>query len=81
MADTNPDRPLDAAEWSQKLVGKKIADADDPSAASTEHVKRSELPAKHRVLKPGAMMTRDFMRERLNVHVDEGGVCTHCYYG
>jgi hypothetical protein len=42
---------------------------------------KSQLPPKHRVIAPGTMVTRDFVEDRLNVHVDEKGVCTHCTHG
>lgn len=51
------------------------------TAADREQVKRLLLPEEHRVIRPGAIITRDFVEDRLNVYVNEAGECTHCTHG
>jgi len=65
-------------EWERKLKGKKISDS---AQSSGEVFSRSELPQRHRVISPGMKVTRDLVEDRLNVHVDEAGFCTHCTHG
>lgn len=75
-------------EWESKLKGKNVSSDDvalpvrppSCSAADREQVKQ-QLPEKHRVIRPGTIVTRDFVEDRLNVHVDEAGECTHCTHG
>lgn len=38
---------------------------------------RRDLPELHRVILPGAMVTKDFRPERLNIHTGEDGTVTH----
>ncbi|KAF8249401.1 hypothetical protein K440DRAFT_622055 [Wilcoxina mikolae CBS 423.85] len=71
MSGPPPEILARTQEWEAKLKGKDV---------TSEQVKR-ELPQKHRVIKPGAMVTKDFVEDRLNVHVDAQGVCTHCTHG
>lgn len=40
-----------------------------------------DLPEKHRIIKPGSMVTKDFRVDRLNVHLDDEGICTHVTHG
>ncbi|KAL0639952.1 hypothetical protein Q9L58_001044 [Maublancomyces gigas] len=67
-------------QWEEKLVGKKIID-DSSSPGSISTFTKRDLPDKHRVVSPGAMMTRDFHPDRLNVYVGEDGVCSHVTMG
>ncbi|GAB0132288.1 hypothetical protein EsDP_00000729 [Epichloe bromicola] len=64
-------------EWQNKLIGKKLSD--------TEHNEvmfcKKELPAEHRVISPGQMVTRDFNENRLNVHLKEDGTVSHVQHG
>ncbi|KAJ6259048.1 hypothetical protein Dda_5944 [Drechslerella dactyloides] len=68
-------------EWKSKLVGKKIV--DDHSNDEGVFCKR-DLPQgtqAHRVIPPGAMVTKDYQASRLNVHVDDDARCTHITFG
>lgn len=38
---------------------------------------KKDLPEPSRIVTPGAMLTRDFREDRLNVHLDDDGVVTH----
>ncbi|KAG5986065.1 hypothetical protein E4U43_005689 [Claviceps pusilla] len=64
-------------EWQNKLVGKKLSD--------TEHNEvmfcKNKLPADHRVISPGQMVTRDFVEGRLNVYLKEDGTVSHVQHG
>lgn len=42
---------------------------------------KKELPEKHRVIQPGQMVTKDFVEDRLNVHVKEDGTVSHVTHG
>jgi hypothetical protein len=42
---------------------------------------KKELPEKHRIVKPGQMMTRDFRVDRLNVHVNDDNIVTKVNFG
>ncbi|CAZ86144.1 unnamed protein product [Tuber melanosporum] len=66
------------AEWRTKLSGKKIVDGQ---ANSVDTFSKKDLPEKHRVVPPGAVVTKDYYPDRLNVHVDEQGNATHVTYG
>ncbi|RPA99349.1 hypothetical protein L873DRAFT_1738630 [Choiromyces venosus 120613-1] len=66
------------AEWRTKLSGKKIVDGQ---ASSADTFSKRDLPEKHRVIPPGAMVTKDYYPDRLNVHVDGEGNATHVTYG
>ncbi|KAK6363707.1 hypothetical protein TWF730_001127 [Orbilia blumenaviensis] len=68
-------------QWSDKLVGKKIV--DEPSE-HPDHFCKQDLPQgvqSHRVIPPGTMVTKDFRPDRMNVHVDDEGVCTRVHFG
>lgn len=69
---TNP-----TEEWTHKLVGKTISDQNH----SEVNFCKRDLPEKHRIIEPGMMVTKDFVPERLNVHVDNEGKVTHCQHG
>lgn len=42
---------------------------------------KRELPELHRVIPPGAMVTKDFRPDRLNVHVKDDGTVSHVTHG
>ncbi|CAN8102116.1 unnamed protein product [Discula destructiva] len=65
-------------EWTNKLVGKKIHEGEDSN--ETLFAKKS-LPEKHRVIQPGQMVTKDFVEDRLNVHVGDDGTVSHVTHG
>lgn len=83
-------------EWTNKLVGKKISDEPSnetvredgdcaverrgPLIASQTFCK-AELPQQTRVIEPGMMVTKDFVPDRLNVHVKEDGTVSHVHHG
>ncbi|KAK9780977.1 hypothetical protein SCAR479_02163 [Seiridium cardinale] len=56
-------------EWTNKLVGKKLS---EESSNETSFCKK-DLPQQCRVIQPGQMVTKDFVPDRLNVHVKEDG--------
>ncbi|PYI03292.1 hypothetical protein BO78DRAFT_323136 [Aspergillus sclerotiicarbonarius CBS 121057] len=56
-------------EWLHKLAGKKITESSDSDSFA-----KKDLPAGHRVIKPGDAVTMDFRPERLNVHVNDEGI-------
>ncbi|KAG6014608.1 hypothetical protein E4U41_004800 [Claviceps citrina] len=64
--------PNKTEEWQNKLVGKTLSD--------TEH-NEVELPAAHRVIRPGQMVTRDFDENRLSVYLAEDGTVSHVQHG
>ncbi|QSS49224.1 peptidase inhibitor I78 family protein, nitrosative stress-induced transcript [Histoplasma capsulatum var. duboisii H88] len=65
------------ASWEAKLLGKKLTD----STSNNVSFAMKDLPAVHRVIKPGMAMTMDYKPDRLNVHVDEDGTVTGVVYG
>ncbi|KKY29853.1 putative pua rna binding domain-containing protein [Diaporthe ampelina] len=65
-------------EWSNKLVGKKIT--DDETSNEISFAKR-DLPEAHRVIQPGGIVTKDFIPDRLNVHVRDDGTVSHVTHG
>ncbi|KAL7266104.1 hypothetical protein RUND412_011363 [Rhizina undulata] len=67
-------------DWHNKLVGKKIVEHEVEASHASNFSKR-DLPEKHRVIAPGTITTRDFYPDRLNVHVDGEGTCTHVVWG
>ncbi|CUS13935.1 unnamed protein product [Tuber aestivum] len=69
---------LNEAEWHTKLSGKKIVDGP---AHSADTFSKRDLPERHRVIPPGAVVTKDHDPDRLNVHVDEQGNASHVTYG
>ncbi|KAJ8105941.1 hypothetical protein ONZ43_g7230 [Nemania bipapillata] len=64
-------------EWANKLVGKTVS---DNSHSETNFCKK-DLPQKCRVIEPGMMITKDFVPDRLNVHVKEDGTVSHVQHG
>lgn len=65
-------------DWSKRLQGQTIL-PDPKSDRNT--VSHDELPSQRRICPPGAMMTRDFREERLNIHTDEEGKVSHVTFG
>jgi len=66
------------AEWEKKLVGKKIVSQSSEGASGFS---KDELPEKHRILEPPGIMTMDYYPDRLNVFLDDSGICTHLTLG
>ncbi|KAK0641495.1 hypothetical protein B0T16DRAFT_419929 [Cercophora newfieldiana] len=64
-------------EWTNKLVGKKLA--DEPSNETI--FCKTELPQQTRVIEPGMMVTKDYNPDRLNVHIKEDGTVSHVNHG
>ncbi|KAK1995558.1 hypothetical protein LX36DRAFT_751028 [Colletotrichum falcatum] len=64
-------------EWTNKLVGKKL---HDEVSDEMTFCKR-DLPKQTRVIEPGMMVTKDFVPDRLNVHVKEDGTVSHVQHG
>ncbi|VUC26212.1 unnamed protein product [Clonostachys rosea] len=64
-------------EWQNKLVGKTLHDEETTETTFS----KKELPEKHRIVKPGQMMTRDFRVDRLNVHVNDDNIVTKVNFG
>ncbi|KAH8889622.1 translation machinery-associated protein 20 [Thozetella sp. PMI_491] len=60
-------------EWTNKLVGKSLT--DEPSTETT--FCKADLPQPTRIIQPGQMTTRDFIADRLNVHLKEDGTVSH----
>ena len=61
-------------QW-QHLVGKKIVSKNDVSELSSSEFYKEDLPQPNRVLGPMSPCTMDFRPNRLNVIVDDNGVC------
>jgi len=57
-----------AADWQNKLMGKKLGDVSD-----TVTFAKADLPKEHRVVKEGDATTMDHQPNRLNIHVAEDG--------
>ncbi|KAL8660526.1 MAG: hypothetical protein Q9168_008440, partial [Polycauliona sp. 1 TL-2023] len=51
-----------AQEWMIKLMGKKITDSATNSEDNLSFSKQ-DLPKEHRIVEPGALLTRDFKPE------------------
>ena len=66
------------SDWSSKLLGKKISDG---GASDNVSFAKSDLPAKHRVVKEGDMTTMDHVPDRLNVHVGSDGTVRKVTHG
>ncbi|KAK3353220.1 hypothetical protein B0T25DRAFT_568434 [Lasiosphaeria hispida] len=65
-------------QWMNKLVGKKLSESE-PSNETT--FCKTELPEQTRIIQPGQMVTKDFVPERLNIHVKEDGTVSHVVHG
>lgn len=68
-----------------QMVGLRYMDTEDEAIASTlprnKIVTREQLPLVHRVIPPGSMVTMDYRRERMNVHLDENDTVKKVKYG
>lgn len=67
-------------KWSH-LIGKTIVSRDDVAEKSDSQFYKEDLPQPNRVLTPTSICTRDFRLDRLNVNVDEKGVCQSVNFG
>ncbi|KAG5363642.1 hypothetical protein CJU89_2818 [Yarrowia sp. B02] len=67
-------------KWSH-LVGKTIVSKDDVADKSDSQFYKEGLPQPNRVLTPTSICTRDLRPDRLNVNVDEKGVCQSVHFG
>ncbi|GBC02128.1 hypothetical protein RclHR1_04470007 [Rhizophagus clarus] len=70
-------------DWKAQLIGKKYV-LDNVSVASEEQhkvVRKTDLPAEHRVIPPSAFVTMDFKPERLNVYIDHSSTITNVKFG
>ncbi|RKP07145.1 hypothetical protein THASP1DRAFT_31043 [Thamnocephalis sphaerospora] len=68
----------------KSLIGKILVEDDAPipcDVPSSQVVRHSDLPEKHRIIKPGMVYTTDFVEDRLNVKVKEDGLITAVHYG
>ncbi|KAF3801042.1 hypothetical protein GCG54_00010321 [Colletotrichum gloeosporioides] len=72
-------------EWSNKLVGKKLHEEESnetrTDSGPVQTFCKRDLPEKSRVIEPGMMVTKDFVPDRLNVHVKEDGTVSHVVHG
>ncbi|KAL9543453.1 hypothetical protein MBANPS3_008112 [Mucor bainieri] len=76
------EQPNDVAEWQKKLVGKILLEDDAEHTLNNDEVVRiKDLPSYRRVLPPGAIMTRDYRLDRLNVFIDDSRKVERVYYG
>jgi len=61
-------------EWEDKLMGKKIVplggSVKDPAKEFAENEIKDGVEF-YRILKPNSRTTRDFLEDRLNVHIDD----------
>ncbi|KAI3318284.1 hypothetical protein HD806DRAFT_512401 [Xylariaceae sp. AK1471] len=64
-------------EWTNKLVGKTLSEG----SSNENCFCKKDLPQQCRVISPGMMVTKDFVPDRLNVHVKEDGTVTHVQHG
>ncbi|KAJ1956460.1 hypothetical protein GGI12_005302 [Dipsacomyces acuminosporus] len=73
-------RAEDTRLWSAKLVGKKLIKGNQVAASDSEFSEAS-LPQPRRILHgEHAVMTMDFRPERINVRVDDQGICTEVFF-
>ncbi|KOS21797.1 Uncharacterized protein ESCO_002016 [Escovopsis weberi] len=65
-------------EWTNKLVGKTLSETESDATMFC----KKDLPEGTRVIEgPGAKVTKDWVPERLNVHVAENGIISHVTHG
>merc|ERR1711974_139900 len=62
------------------MVGKKFVDTSE-KISEEGVITRANLPANTRVVQPGQMVTADFRRDRLNVHLDDEGKVKMALFG
>ncbi|CAG8486367.1 6392_t:CDS:2 [Ambispora gerdemannii] len=67
------------------FVGKTLMRENSDSVAKNISkdmiVYESELPSKHRIIRPGYMYTADYVQDRLQVRVNEDNVIESVQYG
>lgn len=58
-------------DFKQQLIGAYIYSSQAPEvkAANARFIKEEMLPKKHRIIKPGYMVTMDYDPERLNIYI------------
>ena len=66
---------IEQVDWKgdlkQQLVGAFIHTPEAKPSDGARLIKEETLPKKHRIIKPGYMVTMDFDPERLNVYIRE----------
>ncbi|TQB68600.1 hypothetical protein MPDQ_003192 [Monascus purpureus] len=71
------------SEWLDKLKGKRFIESEEAATdvnlthASVYYIQsftRKDLPKGCRVVKPGQVITMDFIEDRLNVNLDENNM-------
>ncbi|TQV93782.1 peptidase inhibitor i78 family domain-containing protein [Cordyceps javanica] len=79
LPNQNPDASANSKteEWQNKLVGKTVTE----TATNETNFCKRDLPQQTRIIEPGTIVTKDFVEDRLNVHVEKDGVVTHVYHG
>ena len=63
------------------ILPTRRSDACADLSARVQTFCKKDLPEVSRVIPPGAMVTKDYREERLNVHVKEDGTVTHVTKG
>lgn len=75
---------FDESNYGQ-MVGLRYLDTESEATASSlqrdKIVTREQLPLVHRVIPPGSMVTMDYRKERMNVHLDENDNVKKVKYG
>lgn len=75
---------FDESNYGQ-MVGLRYLDTESEAMASSlpknKIVTREQLPLVHRVIPPGSMVTLDYRKERMNVHLDENDNVKSVKYG
>ncbi|KAJ1945597.1 hypothetical protein FBU59_002261 [Linderina macrospora] len=68
--------------WKGKLIGKKfIEDASLISSIGEKEFTEEQLPKSRRILKgENVAMTMDFRPDRINVRLDDNGVCVDVFF-
>lgn len=67
-------------QW-QHLIGQTIVSKADVTEKTDKQFYKEDLPEPNRVLGPTSICTRDFRMDRLNVNVDDKGVCQSVHFG
>lgn len=55
--------------WKSRLEGKTFVE-EEGNHVNDQRVTASQLPAMHRVIRPGQPITKDFQMDRLNLQLD-----------
>lgn len=66
--------------WESRLIGKTFV-KEEESCSGDQYVKRSQLPAKNRVIGPGQFVTCDYISNRLNVRIDANNIIHSVKFG